>query len=212
MKVYLGAISGHVPGDMLRALAAFLDFCCLVRRNAITSGTLVLMRQKLADFHQYRRVFIAAGVRTDISLPRQHALSHYPRGVELFGSLNGLCSSITESKHIKAVKEPWRRSNRHEPLLQMLQTICRIDKMAALRSILFKARMLVGTTLSYTLAVRGIGPRLLDEEEERKQDEDDDLGPIDGPKTLSSIELARTVGMFYHPTAMRTGCQLTGSF
>ena len=56
-------------------------------------------------------IFIKARVRDSISLPCQHALSHYYYLIHLFGSPNGLCSSITESKHIKAMKEPWRRSN-----------------------------------------------------------------------------------------------------
>jgi hypothetical protein len=52
-------------------------------------------------------MFIEAGVHTDIFLPRQHTLGHYLTSVMLFSLPNGLCSSITESKHIKAVKEPW---------------------------------------------------------------------------------------------------------
>jgi len=56
-----------------------------------------------------------------------------------FGAPNGLCSSITESKHIKAVKEPWRRSSRFEALGQMLLTNQRLDKLAAAR-VDFKAR------------------------------------------------------------------------
>ncbi|KAJ7913803.1 hypothetical protein B0H13DRAFT_2004115 [Mycena leptocephala] len=41
-------------------------------------------------------------------LPRQHSLTHYRYLSQEFGAPNGLCSSITESKHIKAVKEPWQ--------------------------------------------------------------------------------------------------------
>lgn len=48
-----------------------------------------------------------------------------------FGVPNGLCSSITESRHITAVKRPWRRSNRYNALGQMLLTIQRLDKLAA---------------------------------------------------------------------------------
>ncbi|KIJ16060.1 hypothetical protein PAXINDRAFT_76254, partial [Paxillus involutus ATCC 200175] len=39
-----------------------------------------------------------------------------------FGAPNGLCPSITESKHITAVKKPWRRSNKHNALGQILRT------------------------------------------------------------------------------------------
>ncbi len=45
----------------------------------------------------------------------------------------GICSSITESRHITAVKRPWRRSNRYEALGQMLLINQRLDKLAAAR-------------------------------------------------------------------------------
>jgi hypothetical protein len=68
--------------------------------------------------------------------------------IRAFGAPNGLCSSITESKHIKAVKEPWRRSNRYDALGQMLLTNQRLDKLAAAR-VDFNARgMLKGTCFS----------------------------------------------------------------
>jgi hypothetical protein len=61
-------------------------------------------------------------------------MTHYSTLIRLFGAPNGLCSSITESKHIKAVKEPWRRSNRYQALFQMLVTNQRLDKLAAARA------------------------------------------------------------------------------
>ena len=74
------------------------------------------------------------GVHEDgFGLPHQHSMAHYSGFIWLFGALNGLCSSITEAKHIKAVKEPWRRSNRHNPLGQMLWVNQRLDKLAAAR-------------------------------------------------------------------------------
>ena len=53
--------------------------------------------------------------------------------IQEFSAPNGLCSSITESQHITAVKRPWRRSNRYDVLGQMLLTIQRLDKLAAAR-------------------------------------------------------------------------------
>jgi hypothetical protein len=60
-------------------------------------------------------------------------MKHYPDMIQLYGAPNGLCSSITGSKHIKAVKEPYRRSNRHNALGQMLLTNQRLDKLARCR-------------------------------------------------------------------------------
>ncbi|MGH7239761.1 MAG: hypothetical protein ACREHG_06800, partial [Candidatus Saccharimonadales bacterium] len=114
------------------------------------------LQDVLQRFHEYRTIFEMTGIRPDgFALPRQHALKHYLMLIHLFGSPNGLCSSITESKHIKAVKEPWRRSNRYEALGQMLLTNQRLDKLAALRVDFTWHRMLEGTCLSNVIADLG---------------------------------------------------------
>jgi hypothetical protein len=117
---------------MVRSIAAFMDACYIARRNAIDSPSLERLRDTVETFHQLRSVFIETGVRTAISMPRQHALKHFYHAIHLFGSPNGLCSSITKSKHIEKVKKPWRRSSRYQALTQMLRTLQRMDKMSAL--------------------------------------------------------------------------------
>ncbi len=112
---------------MVQCIAAFMDACYIARRNAISGPALEHFWQCIENFHALRNIFIQAGVRSSISLPRQHALSHYYNSIHLFGSPNGLCSSITESKHIKAVKEPWRRSSRYQALNQMLRILLRME-------------------------------------------------------------------------------------
>ncbi|KAG1840400.1 hypothetical protein C8R48DRAFT_751327 [Suillus tomentosus] len=133
MKVYLPAIEGHVPDDMVRAFRALLEFCYIVRANVVTDDTLAALKDALGRFHTYRTIFQTTGVHFDISLPRQHSLIHYELLIRMFGAPNGLCSSITESKHIKAVKQPWRRSSKYNALSQMLLTNQRLDKVAAAR-------------------------------------------------------------------------------
>jgi hypothetical protein len=134
---------------MVRALRAFLEFCYLARRDVIDTVTLASMDDALARFHHYRTIFEGCGVRPDgFCLPRQHSLVHYTSLIRAFGAPNGLCSSITESKHIKAVKEPWRRSNQYDALGQMLLTNQRLDKLAAARVDFTDRGMLKGTCLS----------------------------------------------------------------
>ncbi|KIM80298.1 hypothetical protein PILCRDRAFT_9821 [Piloderma croceum F 1598] len=193
MKVYLAAITGHVPSEMVKCLSAFLDFCYIARRNTITTDDLDELEDALTRFHIHREVFVGtAGVNGDyISLPRQHALLHYLRSIRLFASPNGLCSSITESKHIKAVKEPWRRSSRFEALVQMLLTNTRMDKLDAAGRAFAELGMMDGTTSSYTAMVLNgeqPQPHIVAADDDN---EDDDNGPVTGPKSLSSIELAR---------------------
>lgn len=133
MQIYLAAIAGHVPSCMVQCFSAFLDACYIARRNYITAPALAKLASLISKFQDLRDIFIATGVCESISLLCQHALQHFLQSICLFGSPNGLCSSITESKHIKAVKEPWRHSNQYEALIQMLTTIVCMEKMAALR-------------------------------------------------------------------------------
>jgi hypothetical protein len=190
-QVYLSAIAGHVPAEMVQCISAFMEACYIVRQNAITNTDLQRFEAELKRFHRLRNIFISTGVRKNFSLPRQHALVHYLTGIPMFGAPNGLCSSITESKHIKAVKEPWRRSSRFKALPQMLRTLTRLDKLSALRIIFAKKGMMNGTTSEYTARTCG---ESIDNKPfvDKVSETEDDCGPTSGPKALSVVELATT--------------------
>lgn len=148
----MNALEGFVHVDIIKTLNAFLDFCYTARLNVLTEDSLNALDTALGRFHHYREIFRTSGVRPDgFSLPRQHSLKHYRRHIENFGAPNGLCSSITESKHIIAVKKPWRRSGRYEALRQMLVINTRNDKLAAARTNFSSRGMLKGTCLGETL-------------------------------------------------------------
>lgn len=132
-QVYIAAIDGLVPDRVVCAVRAFVEFCYLARRDIHDTDSLEEMDKVLAEFHEHRKVFIELGIRVDFNLPRQHSARHWTRLIREFGAPNGLCSSITESKHIKAVKRPWRRSSRYKALQQMLLINQRHDKLAAAR-------------------------------------------------------------------------------
>ncbi|KAN0101260.1 hypothetical protein V8E55_001244 [Tylopilus felleus] len=136
MKVYIAAIEGYVPVEMVWTLRAFLEFCYLVRRHIISDEALKEIKDVLARFHNHRQIFVSGNnlVVTTFSLPRQHVAKHYPSLIRLFGAPNGLCSSITECKHIKAVKEPWCRSSKFNALGQMLRTNQHLDKITSSRT------------------------------------------------------------------------------
>lgn len=42
-----------MPGDVIRAFRAFLDFCYLVRRDMIDDRTLASIQDALDRFHHY---------------------------------------------------------------------------------------------------------------------------------------------------------------
>ena len=112
---------GHVPPDVLRAFRVFLDFCYLVRRDVIDEDTLAQIQDALDSFHRYQVVFLFVCVRPNgFSLPWQHSLAHYQHLIRLFSAPNGICTSITESMHRKAIKKPYQRTNQCNALGQVL--------------------------------------------------------------------------------------------
>jgi hypothetical protein len=136
---------------MVRAIRAFLEFCYIAHRNVLTGNDLAALEDALYRFHQDRICFVSSGVRKNFLLPRQHSLSHYPSLIRLFAAPNGLCSSITESKHRWAVKETYRRTNKNNPLGQILVSNQRLDQLAASHADFASRGMLDGTCLTYVL-------------------------------------------------------------
>ena len=214
----MNALEGYVHVDIIKTLNAFLDFCYIARQNVLTEDSLKALDTALERFHHYHEIFRTSGVHADgFSLPRQHSLKHYRHHIENFGAPNGLCSSITESKHITAVKKPWRRSGRYEALQQMLTINTRNDKLAAARIDFSSCGMLQGTCLGEALRLKH--PNLSSGENDNDKDEfsgpdgngedcndldidddddDDDNdgspGPVDGPSILSEVVLAQKRG------------------
>ncbi|KAG2343792.1 hypothetical protein BDR05DRAFT_975798 [Suillus weaverae] len=152
MKVYIPAIEGHVPPEMVLTLQALINFIYIARRNIIDSKSLNALDDALERFHRHHKIFQTSGVCPNgFNLPQQHLLIHYHKMIQAFGTPNRLCSSITESKHIKAVKELWQWSSQFEALNQMLLTNQCLDKLAASCIDFANCGMLRGTCLSYIL-------------------------------------------------------------
>jgi len=152
-----------------------MEFCYLARRSVIDEDDLVAIDNAVANFHRDREIF--DDVRPDgYSLPRQHSLVHYTLMIREFGAPNGLCSSITESKHIiKAVKEPWRPSSHFDALGQMILTNQRLDKLAAVR-VDFKARgMLKAPLFGELVEPEPPPPESLNEDDDEGGAVDDDV-------------------------------------
>ncbi|KAG0692045.1 hypothetical protein DFH29DRAFT_985968 [Suillus ampliporus] len=146
MKIYLPAIEGHLLTDIICTFHAFLEFCYLVQKNVIMEDTISQIEDTIHQFHHHRQIFHQLGVIPTFSLPRQHLMKHYPDLICLFGALNGLCSSMMENKHIKAVKQLWCWLSRYNVLGQMLVMNQWLDKLATLHIDFTKRSMLNGST------------------------------------------------------------------
>jgi hypothetical protein len=170
---------------MVKAVATFLEFCYLVRRSVVTEDTLVAIDQAVERFHRHREIFRETGVRSNFNLPRQHSLTHYRQLIQMFGAPNGVCSSITESRHITAVKKPWRRSNHNNAIGQMLLTNQRIDKLAASHVHFANCGLLQASILPERYRPQALPVT---------RDEDEDERAVDGPALLGKTKLAKCAG------------------
>ncbi|KAF7299534.1 hypothetical protein MIND_00903800 [Mycena indigotica] len=201
MKVFLPAISGRIPSGMVRTVSYFMEFCYLARRSVISEDTLKAMETAWANFHEARESF--RDVRPEgFSLPRQHSGDHYVSGIRKFGVANGLCSSIS-------VKKPWRRSNRNQPLGQMLLTNQRLDKLHAARVDFAERGMLDGPLIPFfepphplspsppPAPLQGTGSNSSSVPDITHRRSDDDSGPVEGPQIDAEVKLAKTYGMFF---------------
>lgn len=204
-QVWVSAIEGFVPQDVLPCFHAYLDFCYIARMSSFTEQTLDCLDDALKRFHEHRAVFQRLGVRektaAGFSLPRQHAMAHYRRHIENFGAPNGLCSSITESKHITAVKRPWRRSSRYNAIRQIMVTNRRMEKLTAARA-RFTAR---GQLKSPTWQPRVLHPV-------PSNDDDDQAGAADEEAIHNEVFLAQTPGELPFSNSSSTQILLLGNF
>ncbi|KAG5640671.1 hypothetical protein DXG03_007595, partial [Asterophora parasitica] len=197
MKVYLPAIAGHVPDQMVQAVVALIKFCYLVCHNIIDDNTISAIEEALLRFHTHHEIFRKVGVRPNgFLLPCQHSLKHYVHFIKLFGAPNGLCSSITENKHIKVVKQPYRCSNKYKPLGQMLLTNQCLNKLAAARVNFTALGMLEGAGLPDFLLDGNPGPPpppplLMPPLAMPNDNEQQEMGAVDDPKSQVEIMLAK---------------------
>ncbi|KAJ3477295.1 hypothetical protein NLI96_g10564 [Meripilus lineatus] len=205
IQVYIPAITGHVPDTVVQCVASFMDFCYLIRRPSHTTSDFTQMQHALDRFLQLRQVFEQHGIRPNgFCLPRQHALLHYIPGIKLFGSPNGLCSSITESKHITAVKKPWQASSRNDSLKEILDTNVRMSKLSAARIDFGHRGMLSGDTLTSTRVAMGLADPGINvsfevtyEEHHGLLNSEDEAAGDDGPRSEVVTRLATTYGLYF---------------
>jgi hypothetical protein len=156
-----------------------------VRRSRLDEDHLSAVENALERFHKHRKVFQKHGIVENFSLPRQHSMVHYVESIALFGAPNGLCSSITETRHISAVKKPWRRSSRFNALAQVLIMNQRLEKLSACRQDFTHRGMLSGSPYA---EVRQELSRL-------SAPDPEDLQKVDSPAgVLNHVVLAKSKG------------------
>ncbi|TFK53168.1 hypothetical protein OE88DRAFT_1626862 [Heliocybe sulcata] len=122
-------LPNHLPTSRLvRAVRAILDFCYLAQYPVHTDNTLSLLKDALGRFHDEKDIFIALGIRSDFNFPKLHALLHYLRSIQLFGTTDNYNTEYTEWLHIDLAKDAYRATNHKDEYPQMTRWLERREK------------------------------------------------------------------------------------
>ena len=85
LQVYLPAIEGYVPEEMVQAIRAFLEFCYIARHDVHDTNSLAALQDAFHRFHHHHDIFWTSGIHVNgFNLPRQHSLLHYFKLIRAF--------------------------------------------------------------------------------------------------------------------------------
>ena len=86
-----------------------------------TRESLVHARSYLKKFDLYKRVFTKAGC--NLNLPKIHSLQHYEERIIMFGTPDNFDTEYTEHQHITDAKDAYKKTNKVNPISQMVKYI-----------------------------------------------------------------------------------------
>ena len=150
-KIYLPAIKGHVPVEMVHTVCDLIEFSYLIHQDIHNTQALKAV-DNIKSFHTNCEIFKTTGVIEIFNYPCQHSLKHYVTLIYAYSAPSSLCSSMTEKKHIKAVKKPWRCLSHCKALKQMFLMIQWLDKLSTSHVHIKVNGMFNGECLSHALA------------------------------------------------------------
>ena len=100
LGLLIGTPSSHLPARsaarVVQSIRALLDFTYVASYPRQSTHTLRYLTESLDRLHDNLPVFIELGIRKNMNLPKLHALRHYVRTIELFGTADNFNTEYTE--------------------------------------------------------------------------------------------------------------------
>lgn len=129
-RVLLGCLIGKIPKSAMLTFRSLLDFIYLAQYSTHDDTTLQYMEDALETFHHHKDVLVKLGIRQDLNIPKVHSLLHYVQCIRQFGCTDNYNTEMFERLHIDMAKKGWRASNHKDELPQMINWLCRQEKVA----------------------------------------------------------------------------------
>src|SRR3954463_4726575 len=106
------------------AIRSFISWFILISLPIQSEMTLNMASNFLDAFDQQKRVFEEVPGYS-VSIPKIHSLQHYGQRTRDFGTPDNFDTEYTEHQHIIDTKQPYRRTNKRDPLPQIIKHVQR---------------------------------------------------------------------------------------
>ncbi|CCO33248.1 hypothetical protein RSOLAG1IB_12037 [Rhizoctonia solani AG-1 IB] len=120
-KVFVGAVAGLVPDNVMPAVCALLDFIYYAQLPSHTNTTISWLKRSLQTFHEHKDAFIRHGAREHFNINKLHSMMHYATAIRKLGALDGYNTEGPERLHIDFAKRAYRAINQNNFIVQMVQ-------------------------------------------------------------------------------------------
>ena len=119
-----GFFTDQRGADGITAIRSFVNWFMLISLPIQSEISLKDASEFLKAFDQYKEAFREVS-GCSLNIPKIHSLQHYEQKIRNFGTPDNFDTEYTEHQHIIDTKQPYRRTNKRDPLPQMIKHVQR---------------------------------------------------------------------------------------
>ncbi len=108
--------------DVITCLATFIEWFFYASSPIQTEKTLADQNTLLSQFNELKWPFAEASP-SSLNFPKLHSLIHIAESTKRFGTPDNFDTEITEHQHRVEVKVPYQRTNKRDPLPQIVRFV-----------------------------------------------------------------------------------------
>jgi hypothetical protein len=127
MRVYLGAVTGLVDDEVLRAVRYLVQFIMVAEYKCHSDATLDYMDKCLRGFYERKHLLVPE--KELWKIPKLHAITHYVSEIKAKGATDGYTSNHTERAHKLECKTPYKQTNKRDYEGQIIKHVDRRGKL-----------------------------------------------------------------------------------
>ncbi len=122
-QIFIPCVRGLLPSpEIVRCLATFVQWYFYASSPTQTEKTLMDQDALLSQFNELKGPFAEVSP-SSLNFPKFHSLLHVSESTRRFGTPDNADTEITEHQHRVEVKTPYQRTNKRNPLPQVIKFV-----------------------------------------------------------------------------------------